>query len=124
MEKFLILADFSVCDQSGLLKTFQILGHIFTFLKIVVPILLIGLGSFELGKAVLSNDDKAIKIAISALVKKAIAAVIIFFIPYVITTVMSLVDGVDKTKKFDCLTKCLKDPSSCKIKDKDGIFTE
>ncbi|MBQ9834184.1 MAG: hypothetical protein IJO33_03225 [Bacilli bacterium] len=124
MEKIFTLADFAICDQSGLLKTFQILGYIFIFLKIVIPILLIGLGSFELGKAVLSNDDKAIKIAISSLVKKAIAAVVIFFIPYVITAVMSLVDGADKTKKFDCLTNCLKEPSTCKINDKDGIFTE
>lgn len=124
MGKFFTLADFAICDQSGLLKTFQILGYVLVFLKIVIPILLIGLGSFELGKAVLASDDKAIKVAISALVKKAIAAVIIFFIPYIITAVMSLIDDVNKVKKFDCLTKCLKEPSSCKINDKDGIFTE
>ena len=61
------------------------------FLKIVVPIVLIIMAFVELGKAVVSNDDKAIKTAVSALIKKTIAAVIIFFIPILINVIMGAV---------------------------------
>lgn len=124
MQRFLIIASkFEICNQPGLLKAFQILGYALNIVKIVAPLLLIVVGSVELGKAVLSNDEKAIKVAVNSLIKKAIAAVVIFFLPFLIKFVVSLIDGIDKVKQFDCLTQCLNDPSVCNVNDPNGLFT-
>ena len=64
---------------------------IFTLIQWLIPIGLIIMGSVDLGKAVLSSDDKEIKQATSKLIKRAIAAVAIFFIVLLVELVMGLV---------------------------------
>lgn len=56
-----------------------------------VPILLILMGSIDLGKAVLASDDKEIKGATSKLIKRAIAAVAIFFVPMLVNMLVGMV---------------------------------
>ena len=73
---------------------------IFNLIQWLIPIGLIIMGSIDLGKAVLSSDDKEIKQATSKLIKRAIAAVAIFFIVIIVDLVMGLVgdsgaDGSD-----------------------------
>ena len=48
------------------------------------------MGSIDLGKAVMSSDDKEIKGATSKLIKRAIAAVAIFLIPFLVSLLMNL----------------------------------
>lgn len=122
MEKFLQILAFDICDQSGILKALQIIGFALTIIKVVVPILLVIMGTFELGKAVIANDDKAIKTAVNSLIKKAIAGVVIFFLPTIIAVVASLVDELGDLNKFTKCTNCLTNPSDCKLGDSDGIF--
>ena len=69
----------------------KFIKSIFTIIQFLIPIGLIIMGSIDLGKAVLSSDDKEIKAATSKLVKRAIAAVAIFFIVLVVRLVMNLV---------------------------------
>ena len=105
-----------LCQNAGLVKAFQIVGWCIFVLKIMTPIVLIVVGSITLGQAVVSSDDKAIKSAVSGLVKKAIAAVVIFFIPTIVMFVFSLVAGAESTlEKYSCLTTCLSQPSQCPI---------
>ena len=66
---------------------------IFQLVQIVVPIGLILMGSIDLGRAVLSSDDKEIKQATGKLVKRAIAAVAIFFLVFLVGVVMNLVSS-------------------------------
>lgn len=62
---------------------------IYPLIQIGIPIILIIVGSIDLGRAVLSSDDKEIKGATGKLVKRAIAAVAVFFV----TTVVSWLFG-------------------------------
>ena len=63
-----------------------------------IPILLIIMGSIDLGKAVMASDDKEIKGATSKLIKRAIAAVAVFFIPMLVNLLMQMVgDSGSKT---------------------------
>ncbi len=103
-------------SNAGIVKAFQIVGYALFVLKIVAPIALIIVGSISIGKAVVSGDNKAINQSIGNLIKKAIAAVVIFFIPTIVSFVISLVDGAtNDVKKFDCLTNCVQQPKSCAI---------
>ena len=68
----------------------------------------------DLGKAVVSNDEKAIKSATGSLVKRAIAAVVIFFIPTMVGAIFNIVSGFGDVKDSykDC-AKCVTHPGSC-----------
>lgn len=62
-------------------------------LQIVVPILLIVLGSIDIAKAVIAGDEKKIKEAQKPFVKRIIAAVIVFLVPWIVGIVLNLVGG-------------------------------
>lgn len=67
--------------------------------QIGIPIILIVLGTIDLGKAVIASDEKAVKAAQSMLIKRAIYAVAIFFITTIVTLLMSVVaSGADKSE--------------------------
>ena len=63
---------------------------IFPIIQIGIPIILIIMGSIDLGKAVLSSDDKEIKGATGRLIKRAIAAVAVFFVTTIVTILMDM----------------------------------
>lgn len=113
---------FNVCQKSGIVKTFQIIGYGLFLIKVVVPILLIAMASVEFGKAVIASDDNAIKNAISLLIKRAIAGVIIFFIPTLIRFVIGIVDNSDDMSDFGCLSNCIASPTKCAIPADGGVF--
>lgn len=82
------------------LDTCDDLAPVITFLKSIlgiiqwgIPILLIVMGSIDLGKAVMASDDKEIKGATSKLIKRAIAAVAVFFIPMLVNILIGMVDS-------------------------------
>lgn len=63
---------------------------IYPIIQIGIPIILIVMGSIDLGKAVLSSDDKEIKGATSKLIKRAIAAVAVFFVSTIVSLLMGM----------------------------------
>ena len=63
---------------------------VYPIIQIGIPIILIIMGSIDLGKAVLSSDDKEIKGATGKLIKRAIAAVAVFFIATIVSLLMGL----------------------------------
>lgn len=66
--------------------------EILRYVRIIAPILVIIFGIVDFSKVVLSGDDKEMSKAVSNLVKRAIAAVAIFFAPIIIMMVIDLVD--------------------------------
>ena len=82
----------------------QFVGWVLMVFKIVIPLLLIIFGMVDLGKAVVGSKDDEIKKATNSLMKRAIAGVIIFFIPTIVGFIFGLVD-IEKTWTMckDCL---------------------
>ena len=64
---------------------------VFPIVQIGIPIILIVMGTIDLGKAVISSDEKEVKQAQSRLIKRCIYAVVIFFIVTLVTILMNLV---------------------------------
>lgn len=103
------LFQIMACDENLMPIIKFVKNGVFPLIQIGIPILLIIMGSIDLGKAVLSSDDKEIKGATSKLVKRAIAAVAIFFIVTIVSLIMGLFtssgadpDGVSTTNWKDC----------------------
>ncbi len=87
MDLFQIMAS---CPD-GLRPIVQFLKNgVLPIFQIGIPIILIVMGTIDLGKAVLSSDDKEIKAGTSRLIKRAIAAIFVFFIATIVTLVMGL----------------------------------
>lgn len=105
-----------LCQNAGIVKAAQIVGWMFFIIRIIAPLVLIAMGIIEIAKAVVANDEKAITASISSLVKRAIAAIVIFFIPTIISLIFTIVGNAGEAKdKFKCLTTCMNKPNSCKI---------
>lgn len=83
------------CDQLGPIVNLLKNG-IMPIIQFGIPILLIIFGSIDLGKAVMSSDDKEIKGATSKFIKRVIYAVVIFFIPFIVNLVMGIVADNDE----------------------------
>ena len=116
-------------NDSTSLLVFQVIGYIIIVIKILVPIILIVLGSIDLGKASLSGDDKAMKDATVQFAKKVLIGLIIFFIPTVLDFFLSLIDGTTEiSNKYRGCTECILNPSDeskCSPKKlTDGTTTE
>ena len=58
--------------------------NIFNFMKIVIPLLIIGLSTFDFIKAIVEKDDKDIKKAFKKLLKRFAFAILFFFIPVIL----------------------------------------
>lgn len=84
-------------------------GYFLLIFKIVIPLILIILGMVDLGKAVVSSDDKAISKAAKSLLMRVIAAICIFFIPTIVSFVIRLVDTSVDDKNEIC-ARCISSP--------------
>lgn len=86
----------------GLLPVVRVLRKgVMPLVQIFIPILLIVLGTVDLGKAVISSDEKAVKSAQSMLIKRCIYAAAIFFVTTIVSVVMNIVsNGADGTSDW------------------------
>lgn len=72
----------------GLGNIVIIVKFVLTIIQWVVPIVLIVLGTIDLVKAVIAGKEDDIKKNQTTLIKRVIAAVIVFIIPMLVTIVM------------------------------------
>lgn len=79
---------FKFCEQHGVLKTLSILHTLIVIVKIVVPILIIALGTIDYGKAVISGDENIISKTTSTVIRRLLIGVIIFFIPTIVNSLL------------------------------------
>lgn len=101
------------CAQTA--NIWKVVGYFVLILKIVIPLALIVLGMIDLGKAVISSDEKAIKTATNSLIRRFIAAVLIFFIPTIVNAIFSTLEvmkGIE-TDYNKCVV-CVTNVDQCK----------
>ena len=109
----MLLMDFeNFCSDSTTI--WAVVGWLMTIFKIVIPILLIVMGSLDFGKAVVAQKDDEIKKASKSLAMRAVAAVIIFILPSVIMMVINWAMDISGTDMdYETCTDCVMHPSEC-----------
>ena len=81
--------------------------------KIVIPVLLIVFGMIDLGKAVISSDDKAVSKAAKSLLNRVIAGICIFFVPTIVSILFKMVGSFGEVKdQFDICANCISNPTN------------
>lgn len=87
--KTIVFADGLSCNSWG--DALKDLQNVFDLVKIIVPLLIIGLSTYDFIKAVTAKDDKGLKKAFQILLKRLLYAVILFFLPVLINLLLELV---------------------------------
>ena len=79
------------------------ISAVVNIIKIIVPIFLIVLGMLDMGKAVMTNDEKVMKEAQGRLIKRVVYAIIVFFIVAIVQFLVSILGekGATGTGKLD-----------------------
>lgn len=83
---------------SDIVKTIAIVRLIMNAICIIVPIVMIVLGTFDLFKAVTAGKDEDIKKKQQTLIKRIIAGIIIFLVPTIVSVLMNLI-GVNNWRE-------------------------
>ena len=104
------------CTKMGGLL--QIVGYVLTIFKVAIPLIIIGLGMFDFGKAVVAEKEDEIKKQTKRLLMRVVAGIVIFFVPTIILFIFEQVGDYESDKQiaaFDNCETCLLYPTKCKI---------
>lgn len=107
----MLLLELNFCTESS--SVWQLVGRVLEVFKIVIPILIIIFGMIDLGKAVISSDEKAIGGATKKLMFRLIAALVVFFIPAIVSAVFGLLSFFnqnDVKEDYNVCQKCITSP--------------
>ena len=85
----------------------NLLGIAVTVIKIAIPIILIIFGMLDMGKAVTSGKDDEIKKQLMSFMRRAIAAVLVFFVPSIVGMLMSVVNDAVSVEDNCGWAKCI-----------------
>jgi len=100
------------CDNEELKTIFYFIKQILLLIQILIPVGLIIWGTIDLGKAVISGDEKAMQENQKVLLKRVIAAILVFFMVAIVTFLMGFVgneqwkvcwDAAEKSEKTNPL---------------------
>ena len=111
----MLLADIGFCAQTA--NIWLLLGHVVTIFKIVIPLLLIIFGMIDLGKAVIASKDDAVSKAVSQLIKRFIAAVVVFFIPTIVSALFSILGVIGDNNDYQVCVQCVTNVNKSNIND-------
>lgn len=101
-----------ICKDNGIKKGLRLIGIIFLIAKIVIPILLIIMGTIEFGKAMVSSDSDAIQKATKKMITRVIIGIAVFLLPTVVRFIFEL---IPISSSFEECGKCILNPSKCEI---------
>ncbi len=101
-EKFFTVSEVSIEGDlsKGMTKVIEIIKYFYDILIVLVPIALLLFGTFDLVKAVASQDEKAIKAAQSSVGRRIMWAFIALSAMLIFRLVMSLVVGGNDWKAY------------------------
>lgn len=97
--------DIPYCQIKQVVDTMKIFNKVLTLIKIIIPVLLVIMGTINLAK-VLLDDKTDIKNYVIGFVSKFILGILVFFLPTLLTVIYSYaqVNDTSKTDYADCVT--------------------
>lgn len=104
-----------LCSQEGILKSFRFFGYLLFVVKIIVPILLIIMGTLDFGKAVIASNQDAVSKAAKMFAIRIVVGVSIFLLPTIVNFVFGLLPS--SVSDYNACKTCLFDPTNCDITD-------
>lgn len=93
-------------DTAGI---WRVIGYVVYIIRIAIPIIIVLLGTLDLGKAVIAGEDKKIKEAQKSFILRLIYGIAIFFVFTIVKVIFGILgvntDTGDPKICWDCATK-------------------
>ena len=83
-----------ICTDPEFARIWNVVGTVINIIWIGVPILLIVLGSIDLGKAVISSKEDEVKKAKKSLLNRFLYAVLVFCVVWIVQIVMGAITKI------------------------------
>lgn len=106
----------NACSIKGTREAISFIGRAIVLATYIVPLIIIILGMVDFGKAVTSNDEKAIHKATSSLIKRFVAGIVVFILPITLKNLLNVFhinDLVNDADSYDSCLTCLFSPFKC-----------
>ena len=110
------LAAFDITSFCTQMKDIiQIIGYILMVFKIAIPLLIIALGIFDFGKAVIAEKEDEIKKQTKRLLYRVVAGIVIFLIPNLVLWIFTAFvdDYSTEAESFKTCETCFLHPTQC-----------
>lgn len=102
------------CDTESVLRTFKTLYLFLGILRILVPVLIVVLGTKEMMNTALSGNNEDLKKATKSLTTKILAGLIVFMIPGILDAIFNIIANYEsKPSEFAGCTVCLTNDKEC-----------
>ncbi len=102
----------SFCEETH--GVWKMAGYLINALKVMIPVIIIVMGSIDLGKAVVANSEDEMKKATQVLIKRVIAGIIIFFIPTIMNLILKMASNyVSTISSSSSCVECVTKPWGC-----------
>jgi len=98
-------------DMGPMLK---LVGWVLTIFKFAIPLIIIAMGMFDFGKAVVAEKEDEIKKQTKRLIYRVIAGIVIFFVPSIVFFIFAQVGDYDRDTLKTC-EDCLLRPTRCTV---------
>ena len=104
------------CKQGNISKTLRFLGWIFFLLKVLVPLVIIGMGIKDLFDVIVSGKEDVASKKIKSLVTRIVIGVIIFLLPGIVDFLFNTITDITKSDSLSGLNNCktcILNPGDC-----------
>ena len=107
------------CDENSIKTVMRLFGYVLLIARVAVPLIIIGLGTFDLAKSVIDKDEKSLTKQIKQLGIRILAGLIVFFVPNIVAVVFSMSDKLNiiETGQYKTCADCLLKPGNCDVND-------
>lgn len=104
------------CSDNNIRKVLRIGGYVIQLVRLMVPLLIIILGTFDLYNAMIDKDEKLIFKKVKLLLMRVLVGVVIFFIPTIVKLLFSFSGNLDENSdEYNICEVCLLEPENCSI---------
>lgn len=106
------------CNEGSIKQVLRFFGYLLLIAKVVIPLLIIGFGTFDLFKAVTDKDEKSLGKQLKVLGIRIFVGLFVFFIPNLVYSVFGLTERLNfiQKDKYRTCADCLLKPNLCDIK--------
>ncbi len=98
------------CQEDDIKKVFRLFGYLLLIARILIPLIIIIMGSLDIFKAVYGQDDKALGKQLKVLVWRIIGGLTIFFLPTIVNAFFEVGSDVTDDEDYKTCANCLLDP--------------
>lgn len=104
----------NMCARGEIQNVMKFVGYIIMFIKLFVPLIIIGQGVFIFYNGVKAGKEDELKKCVQTLGKRILTGVIIMLLPTIIDVALSTVnDWRNYQGEYDTCTECLFHPNNC-----------